>query len=67
MIDVNKLTKKELKLATQAVECSTYLMQYCGVNRYGNNCEKCIFNTADGCAIKGAPYEYKALKDQKEG
>ena len=67
MIDINKLTKNEIKLATKAVECSTYLMQYCGVNRHGNNCEKCIFNTANGCAVTGAPYEYKPIRDEQGG
>lgn len=64
--DPNTATNKELKITVNAVEASTYLMKYCAIHRYGDNCEKCIFSQPDGCAIDGAPYAYKPL-GKKEG
>lgn len=67
MINPEDMTKKELKIAAQAVECSTFLMKYCAVHKFGDDCQKCVFRTEEYCAISGAPYEYKPIRPNEEG
>ena len=66
IIKPDEMTKQELKYATQAVESSTYLMNYCGYNLAKDKCARCVFLKKDGCAI-GDPRGWKPLKDKEEG
>lgn len=65
--DPKTATKKELNATIHAIEASTYLMEFCAVHKFGDDCEKCIFNKPDGCVIASAPFEYKPIGDKKEG
>lgn len=67
IIKPKDMTKKELKFAANAVECSTYLIDYCALNRFKDNCARCVFKKEDGCAIQGAPFEYKPIRDEQGG
>lgn len=68
MIDTSKVTKAELDRAIKALECSTYLMQYCAIHHFNKDeCSKCVFKTSRGCAVRGAPFEYKPIRDEQGG
>lgn len=55
--------KTKLKLKIHAIEASTYLIKYCSIYKFGEGCKGCVFNTENGCAIGGSPFEYKPLEE----